>query len=398
MNEPSMGEPRIYRPGPGWTALLAIVGLFVMGCGVAIVLQTAGAGARDSHTVALLAGFATLCVMMGLYLVLYVVENRIRLFPDRIEFQHVLHTRTIHREDIAGWRFQQSSQSSSLVFQLRGGGYVRVPTFFQFDSAFLRWRDSLPNLDEVARKASEAEILADPNFGATPEERSGSLQRGRVLATVFSVVGAAAGFWGMIYPHPYWPLMAFLVVLPLLAVGAVGYSRGLLRMNLSPRSDAHPALLIPFLFPSLALVIRGLSDFRLLNAWEGAAWWSLGAGLAVLAITWTVDPSVRANARLTILIGFLCCGYGFGIVAAANGLFDRSAPVLYTPRVTGKYIRRGKSTSYNLRLEPWGPVTGPTQVSVSRSLYGSTSAGDTVCASLREGALGFKWYRISACR
>jgi len=60
-------------------------------------------------------------------------------------------------------------------------------------------------------------------------------------------------------------------------------------------------------------------------------------------------------------------------------------------------VRHGKSTSYNLKLAPWGPVATVDSVSVSASTYQQTSVGQTVCVGLHPGAFALRWFVLQAC-
>ena len=90
--------------------------------------------------------------------------------------------------------------------------------------------------------------------------------------------------------------------------------------------------------------------------------------------------------------------YGYGIAVQANVLPDRSAPQLFQATVTGKHESTGKTTTYYLELPPWGPQSGPNEVTVQRDLYRNVAAGDTVCLWVYPGLLHVQWYRVTTCR
>jgi len=94
----------------------------------------------------------------------------------------------------------------------------------------------------------------------------------------------------------------------------------------------------------------------------------------------------------------LASPYGYGAGMQLNSLADSLAPQRYPVTVVSKYIHRGsKSTSRHLVLEPWGPVTARSDITVPADMYSSTQPGDTVCVLLHPGALGVEWYEITAC-
>lgn len=64
--------------------------------------------------------------------------------------------------------------------------------------------------------------------------------------------------------------------------------------------------------------------------------------------------------------------------------------------MTDKRIVRGKSTSYQLYLEPWGPIIEPNRLKVSRATYDPIEPGNVVVLVLNPGALGVNWYFMRA--
>jgi hypothetical protein len=82
------------------------------------------------------------------------------------------------------------------------------------------------------------------------------------------------------------------------------------------------------------------------------------------------------------------------VAIEANALFDHSSPTTYAVRVEDKYVSRGKTTKYNLKLGPWGPKPTSNTLQVSRATYEPIHAGDLVVLDLRRGALGINWYSM----
>jgi hypothetical protein len=85
------------------------------------------------------------------------------------------------------------------------------------------------------------------------------------------------------------------------------------------------------------------------------------------------------------------------VVVEANTFNDQSKASTYQVSVTGKHSTSGRSTSYYLRLAPWGPIQEPNQLSVTSSIYRGIEAGDQVCLGLHEGRLHLAWYQLTDC-
>jgi DNA-binding HxlR family transcriptional regulator len=62
--------------------------------------------------------------------------------------------------------------------------------------------------------------------------------------------------------------------------------------------------------------------------------------------------------------------------------------------ILSKEKSSGKTTSYWLQLEPWGPRAEPSRAYVPYRFWDATAEGATVPVRLRTGALGIRWYSV----
>jgi hypothetical protein len=118
---------------------------------------------------------------------------------------------------------------------------------------------------------------------------------------------------------------------------------------------------------------------------------------------------LRQPLRFTFAI-LLCAAYVSGALMEVNRLADRSKPRVFPVAVRGKRVEipdgwssvhgstllEKKSTEY-LTLAPWGPQSKLQDVSVPTEFYRSKQIGDTVCAQLRPGAIGIRWFVVTDC-
>ena len=81
----------------------------------------------------------------------------------------------------------------------------------------------------------------------------------------------------------------------------------------------------------------------------------------------------------------------------ADALLDHSRGQMYRTQILGKHFTSGRNRSYNLQVEPWANAEGAQQLRVSRDLYVQVNVGDSVCIVLHPGALGVRWYHVTAC-
>jgi len=145
----------------------------------------------------------------------------------------------------------------------------------------------------------------------------------------------------------------------------------------------------------MVLLLRAVTDFNVVQTLPVETV-SVGIGGCLLLATFVVDPSRRGKVGAAIAIGLFCLAYGYGLAIEANVLFDRSSPTTYEVTVIGKHVSRGKATTYNLDLGPWGPLTKPNRLRVGRATYEPIQAGNVILIDLRKGALRANWYVMRA--
>ncbi len=68
----------------------------------------------------------------------------------------------------------------------------------------------------------------------------------------------------------------------------------------------------------------------------------------------------------------------------------------YDATVSRKRVVNGRSTTYELKLNPWGPRHDGSTVSVSPAIFKVIQPGDIVTLQVRRGALGVRWYQVFA--
>jgi hypothetical protein len=145
----------------------------------------------------------------------------------------------------------------------------------------------------------------------------------------------------------------------------------------------------------MVLALRAMVDLHVLDVAPLLAGAAIG-GIAVTALVAVGEPKLRKIWWLALLAPLLSF-YPWGVLATANAVLDRAEPEVFRVAVRGKHVSSGKHTSYELRLEPWGPVTELGTVEVARAVYDATPVGGQVCAVLRPGALGARWFVVLPC-
>jgi hypothetical protein len=120
---------------------------------------------------------------------------------------------------------------------------------------------------------------------------------------------------------------------------------------------------------------------------------AVGMGMAALFYTAAKAGSRGAWVALLMFAGL----YGYGLIAGTDVVFDNSPADNYETAVVGGHVSHGRSTTYYLRLAPWGPVAYEDDVSVSYTVYHHAHLGESVCATLHKGSLRAPWFRVTNC-
>lgn len=392
--------PRTYRVSTGNRVLYSVLGAVVLAGGLAGMWYFGTGHEAETATEALaLAAVCFAFVLLGAALILYMLTTRIVLSADAIELCDFLRARKLRRDDIAGRRLVDAQYVSvlSLIPKRAGAKPLKITQIMRTDPALEAWVATLPDLDARELEQSATEIAANRALGRTPEERAARLASAQKAAKALSVVAGGVSLWGFFFPDPYYEVViATLAALPLLAVVLVARSGNLYQVAGS-RNDARASLAVVFIGPGLVLGLRAILDIQLLD-WAPALGATALLALAVTAVLAVVDKTLRGHRAELLAMLFISSFWAYGSVLESNALFDRSQPQVFETTVTGKRKSTGRSTSYYLRLEPWGPRREVDEVSVYRDLYDATAAGQRVCVVYRAGALQMPWFTVHRCR
>lgn len=385
--------PRIYRIRRGQRLFLGGLGL------VAVVGGLLGAGAlllEPPSPRPWIALIPLLFVALGAYLLAAIAAERLVLYEDALEFVELGRgRRRVRRDELAGRRAVPLQYGyHQLVLERRAGKKpLKITWVHETDPVLEAWLGEIPDLDAEERARAEAELLRSAALGADPAERARRLARARRVARVLNGVAFAAGLWGWFYPRPYVAAIVALSVLPLVGLAVLLGGRGRYAFDVT-RNDPRAALIPTVMVPGLALAMRAFLDLHVLD-WKPLLGGAAAAGAALAVAMAAVERPRKLWA--VALVAPLFSVYPWGALTLANALLDRGAPEVFQVAVRAKRVSSGKHTSWNLELDPWGPVAERESVDVGRHLYGDVSVGDSVCVALRPGAFGARWYVVLRC-
>ena len=389
--------PRTYKPSTGYLLFLGTVSCLCAAGGIAgIIYFGTGHEMTSTRSQFALVVLCFLFLLLGIYLISAVLTSRLILGPDFIEVKDFLSSKVFYRSDIAGYRILPTQYISTLVFQPKAAERkkLKIPLYFRTDAAFGEWFIGIPNLDHEDLGQSMAELEAvvardTPGIDATEERIAGAYRTVKILNWA---AGIASG-WAWIYPNPYPLSMLAVGVLPLIAIVLLARSHGIYQIE-GRRNDARPSLAFAFIFPSCALAFRAIQDLHFLE-WKPLLLATLALAALLTIFLAQSDPHFHNRGVAAISMFFIGAMFSFGALAQFDVLADRSSPTAYQTQVLAKRADDGRTTTYYLRVAPWGPLLHPDEIEISRALYAAITPGQSVSIRLYSGALHLPWFSVS---
>jgi hypothetical protein len=274
------------------------------------------------------------------------------------------------------------------------GKPLNIHAQLETDAHLQEWLAALPDCDRNEQQKSLDAYLQEDD-GLSPEEKYGRLARAHRVSKILGGFAFALALWAVIYPHPYDLVVFALAFVPLgtraiAAWGGAAYS-------LNPKhNDVRAQMVIPLVAPGGALMLRAVLDLKLFD-WTDVLWATVAATAAFMLLAWFLVDSLRQERTSLLTLALLMLAYGYGGVAQANRLLDRSEPEVFEAQVLNKRVSNGKTTSYYLKLSPWGPRAESAEEDVDRDFHDRARLGDTVCVYLWAGGLKLRRYEVWEC-
>jgi hypothetical protein len=199
--------------------------------------------------------------------------------------------------------------------------------------------------------------------------------------------------WIMVYPRPYWLVVAFGVAVPVLSFLLSRINDVRRRFVAGARSQFSDVLVAYSGVLILALIIRAVSEFAMLDVMHYAVTALLaGAALTLLA------QACKAGRELAVvqLVSFTL--YSACVLALANTHLDISEPVYTQGKVTRVTVTAMKKQRQTFFVAPY-LTSDYEEFKFSPWDREPLAVGDPVCSVWHAGRFGFPWYerRMEAC-
>ncbi len=212
-------------------------------------------------------------------------------------------------------------------------------------------------------------------------------------------IGVSILFW--VYPYPYKIIFGVVLSLPIVGLILNGLSRPSLAslVSISDQKGEKKYDLADFIeFPGLVILIRVLSDYEFESFYSILKVGTVGFIITLILLRMThkfVDVTNKNKSLIYLTVIGNIAIYSYAATYGVNCVYDTSEPKVYQAKVIDKTVSRGRrSTTYYLKVEPWGHHIDAERISVASSQYSNTQIGQVVSIDYKEGLLGIPWYFI----
>lgn len=306
-----------------------------------------------------------------------------RLYADRVERANAFRTRSIRRADIVGYRLQENATVRLVSREGRWGDLV-VTQEIGFNSAWMAWLDTLPDLSNQERE--------DSRLGHTQTEREITLGWLNRASTLSFVVGMGVSAWLWFWPTPYLLAVVACAIAPVAALAWTWRWRGLVGVE-GPEKRIGGDVTYLFIGPPLVVALRAMTDYHLLDVGPSL----LAAAMVALLLAGLilfVEPATR-NLLFGSFFFVVALAYVWGLLVIANGALERSPPMV----VRGVVTAADGPADDDPTLTISAPLLDrPVEyIDVTATRFTASPVGSAVCLDVRPGLLGWRHARVVDC-
>jgi hypothetical protein len=211
------------------------------------------------------------------------------------------------------------------------------------------------------------------------------------------------GLWFLIIPIPYKLLLVVLLIIPIAGLilnGLHGRPSFASLFRITGKDDQEKLDLADFIdYPPWVLLLRILFDFEF-DAYKSMVIPGIVAVALVIAFLFVthrgIGNGVKYRKDMYLLAIANIIVYAIAGAYAVNCVFDNRPAEKYNTAVTSKHVSKGRrSTTYWVKVQPWGHHRDTEKIYVDASQYYSIEKGDSVTIDMHKGLLGIPWYHIA---
>lgn len=385
----STGET--YKISKGWRFVLVIGGLAVVALsfyvGILPFIRNTEFSSKDIVLLLIFGPFSALILFTTVYLLI----NKITIFDGYIVQRNIISEVKIDFSEIVG--FVEIPNGGITLYTNNKKRKIEISMMMENYYELTGWvkgRFRRMNVKDIQNnkifKESKDEFYKKENYLRREKARN--------TVKVLNILVTISALWTLFLPRPYELSIAVNAAFPIVALIVVQRYKGDIYFD-KYKSGIKPSVGLIIIAPSLAMLLRALSDYEII--YSNIFWVYLSAlslffiGIFVLLALKTKEYSRNKTAFIILPICLIL--YSSGLILHANCTLDYSEPQRYETTVLGKRDLYGRGrTTYHLTVASWGQLKTESEITVSKNFYYSFIKGDSIFMYEREGVLGVKWY------
>jgi hypothetical protein len=340
------------------------------------------------------------CIAMILlmsYGVLDVYQGRLIIQESRIISIGVFSRRELNFNEIKGYR--TGEQFIFVETNNKQKKQIKISKYFDGYNDISSWfSQHFLDLDDQNAIKEEQEILNDENLGWTKDIRKDRLSKAKKTSKAINWAASLTALWVFFYPTPYQYSILTAMIIPFVALLAVKFSNGLIKVDGKDES-VYPYVSNAFISLSLVLMLRAILDFYIFdysNVWLITIIITLTFLFAILIKQKEFRFKKKIDYLTVLALALFLFAYSFGSVIFINCYYDNSDPEYFKAKVLGKRISSGRrSTSHYLELSTWDQQSEVDEVRIDSGLYNKIEVNDEVNILLRNGKLEIPWFVVT---
>lgn len=337
-------------------------------------------------------------IVMFIYGIIDMFISKLIITKGGIKKVNLLGTRKLSFDQVKGIRSDQNYVYIIPHNKTQKG--IKVSQYFGKKSEWLGFLNSrFKDIDFEHYLEEEKKLHKDQAFGSTKKERSKNISRVKQLTRFLNGISLVAGLWYIFIANPYSLVTAINLILPIVGIFILYRENGRIKLFKDDNSP-YPSISITFLIPLVALMIRGILDFDILDYTNAWVYVFLITPIVLIILVRIGKSEFKGESKIDtliiypVLIAFIGVYVFFGSVLI-NCTYDNSTPLRFESTVLKKRISDGKnSTRYLLTITPWEGVEEDTEVSLPKSKYESLEANDKIIVYQQKGLLNIPWFYV----
>lgn len=386
---------RVYKLSKEWVLLMCImvpILILLFGSMLLIPFSTGG----HHYFFWIISPFVLGLIVFLTIVLLDAIRGKFVIDHDKVYLQTTLRKKELYLNEIKGYR--TTTKYILILSANKEKKSIKISQSFGQKQEIIAWLSHhFPDMDIVDANEEKQAFLNDTSFGSSVEEREEKLKQARKVARVTNGIGILVSIWVVVMGRPYDISIFVLMLIPTLSIGVLKKINGLIRIGQKNR-NIYPTIIWNFIYPCMALCLRALLDFEIFqydNIWLPSI--AITVVLLAAILIGNKEFSFRnGRSYFSVLsIAIFLFAHSYGLIVCLNCEYDHSRPQVYVSRILDKHMSSGKSTSYYLKLSPWGPQKETDEIDVTKRFYDKNEINQTVNIHFKKGRLNIPWYIVT---